>query len=96
MADTLIPLINKVVANEADKASSGKARINVVAALMLAVPSFLSLSLSLIMGNPLLLIPEFCSGCSAAYPPGWRSNGRRRWSCAWAAIPGCGDPGFSG
>lgn len=69
MADTLIPLINRAVPNEMDKASSGSARINVVAGLMLAVPSFLSLSLFLLMGNPLLLIPGILLGLLGCFSP---------------------------
>src|SRR5262245_53130571 len=69
MADTLIPLINRTLPSEADKASSGSARVNVIAALMLAVPSFLSLSLFLIMGNPLLLIPGILLGLFGCLSP---------------------------
>jgi len=69
MADTLIPLINKAVSNGTETASSNSARINVVAALMLAVPSFLGLSLTLLMGNPLLLIPGILFGLLGCLSP---------------------------
>ncbi|MCI0665256.1 MAG: slipin family protein [Acidobacteria bacterium] len=69
MANTLIPLINKALPAESDTSSSSKARINVVAALMLAVPSFVSLSLFLIIGNPLLLIPGILLGLLGCLSP---------------------------
>ena len=69
MADTLIPLINRALPKEMDKASSGSSRINVIAALMLAVPSFVSLSLFLLMGNPLLLIPGILLGLLGCLSP---------------------------
>jgi regulator of protease activity HflC (stomatin/prohibitin superfamily) len=62
-------LINKAIPNEIETASSKRVGINVISALMLAVPSLASLSLFLLMGNLLWLIPGVLLGLFGCLSP---------------------------